>query len=237
MGAMLVAACGSKSAGPPDASPPDAAPPDAHVARVTVYMTFDGLDLAPPASGQEGDAAANTTTLVTQPTTLPKYLASDPNRLTRIAQIVSTTRLRLAPYDVDVVTDRPAAPGYIMVVVTADSTVIGAQAGISAIAEQACKPTPRAVGLLFQAASAGDSYTAEFKANLVVAMLGFANTIPPVNQANDCMCWAGTACGQTSTACTVGGAGTPVDTPHACPGDPTTIDEHALFLAALGAHP
>ncbi|HTJ44713.1 MAG TPA: hypothetical protein VL463_21555 [Kofleriaceae bacterium] len=229
----LLAACGGKSS-----QAPDAAPPDAHVPRAVVYLSFDGEMVMPPASGTDSDAATNTTAVVSKPTTLPPYLDGATERDARIAAIVTAVGQRLHPYDVEVVTTRPTEAGYTMMLFTGDATLVGQGSGLSAMAPFDCtKPQPTAITILFQSSTTGDTYGPEFKANLVIGALGFEHQLPPVAKTGDCMCWVGSMCGDNESACTVGGAGTPVETSFACQGSPAMIDEQALFTAALGARP
>ena len=221
--AALIAACG-----------PSATPPDAHAPRATVYLNFDGVMLTPGSDL----ASANTSAIVTTPTTLPRYLDGASDRQSRVDAITAAVEARLAPYDVEVVTARPSAHGYTMIVVTGDSTAVAGASGISALAAIGCTaPDLHGIGFLFQSSASADTYGPDFKGNLSLAILGFEYLVPPTSTPKDCMCWAASACGDNETPCTVGPAGTAVDTAHACAGAPATIDEGALFTAALGTHP
>jgi hypothetical protein len=199
-----------------------------------LFMNFDGVSLT---MGTD-EASTNTSTIVTAPIALPPYLDGAADRQTRIDAIATATRTRLAPYDVELVTARPADAGYAMIVVSGDSKAVAGASGVSALVTNGCAGAdPHGIAFLFQSSASADVYGPELKANLVLAMVGFEHQLPPTSKAGDCMCFAATSCTQPEKACTVGAAGTTVDTANACSGAPSTIDEGALFTAALGTHP
>jgi hypothetical protein len=169
--------------------------------------------------------------LVQKPFTAPPYLAGDPDRAAKIAAIVAEVQQVLAPYDVAVVTTRPA-PG-----VAYDLLVAGgkeADAGLPVVdaltSTRNCDATGAHVMLLFDDLSAQHD-----AARAIVGMLGVAHGISQSKVHDDCMCYTGCGFGLTS-ACTIGGAGTPVNAMYACTVD-TTMDEQAAWRQTFGARP
>ncbi|HVV86461.1 MAG TPA: hypothetical protein VHE35_25565 [Kofleriaceae bacterium] len=227
--AVLAGACGDNLGAPVDAPPPV----DAHVASRTIFLDFGGATLHPGAPS----GADDTTPLVDADTVLPPYLDGDAGRQARIDAIVVAAQTRLAPYDVALALERPAAGPYFHVVVTGSGALFDAP-GLSAMAPYDCaRPGDDGVALLFQSGAAADTYGPIAKGNLVLGALGLAHLIPPSSKPHDCMCWAAAGCTVDEVACTAGGPGTPVDTRVACPGAPATMDEHQLLLDAFGARP
>ena len=201
----------------------------------TLYINADGVTLT---HGSE-DATANTTHDVAQATTFAPWLAGDAARATRIANLVTEVRTTLAAYDVSVVATRPATGSYDMVVLTDSpaSTVAGAPAG--GIVTSVCNVTPSVVSILF-----GPTYAAfttaqaqDTLANYAIALFANEAGIPWSTKPADCMCFADGACTPPNAPCTIGGAGTAIDSHVGCGLSGPTMDERALFLSAFGAHP
>src|SRR6267142_6748504 len=103
---LFLAGCGG-GVGSSDGSGPRPAS-GAHV----YFLNFDGQALT---SGAD-DPAANRSSLLGTSVTLPAYIAGDVARATKIQAIVSEVDAILAPYDVAVVTTRPASGSYDMLV-------------------------------------------------------------------------------------------------------------------------
>jgi hypothetical protein len=213
---------------------PDAGPPP-----LPIYLAFDGFMLQ-PANGVVPDSATATAVGITVPTMAPPYLDGAPDRDARIAAIVAAATSRMAPFDVEIVTTQPTRP-YFLVVVTGASNQIdpASPPGISAFAYQGCTDSPplpaapHGVAVLMQSSATSDAYNADFHANEVLGSIAIENYVPLTLAPNDCMCWFGTSC-DLSKPCVIGGANTPVDAPHSCPGAPATIDELAALHAVLG---
>jgi hypothetical protein len=209
--------------------PLDARPPP----RVVLYLAFDGVTLHP---GSFSDSWTETTSVLDADMTLPPYLDGHADRQARIDAIVAETGVRLAPFDVEIVTTRPAAPPFFEIVFTGNSSLLGAPPGVGGMAPFDCdrdQPTP--IGFQFMSAMTADRYGPRARANWVLTMLGAAYRVPFTKLRHDCMCWIGSVCENADeVACQIGGSGTPVETEYACEGAPATIDERALLEAALG---
>jgi hypothetical protein len=228
---VVVAACGGSSTPKPDAAPPP----------FTLYLNFEGVTLE-PSTGTD-DAATNMSVLVTSETTVPPYLVGVADRDTTIATIVTNTQARFAPFNVSVVTDRPAGLDYFMIVFTGAPSVIfgpGQGTGVSAVTTFPCMdttpmaPTLDGIGFQFQNGTTSDAYGPGERGNLAIPVVALAQNINPTTANGDCLCFASADCQLNEAACTIGGAGTAVDTTNGCPGAPATEDEMSLLAGVLG---
>jgi hypothetical protein len=178
---------------------------------------------------------------------VPAYLVSVATRDTTIASIVSETQARLAPFDVDIVTARPTALDYFMIVYTGQPSVVfgpGQGTGVSAVTTFPCSnpsapgaATPNGIGFQFQTDATKDVYLPIARGNLAIPVIALAQNINPTTTNGDCLCFAASTCGLGTTACTIGGPSTPVDTAHGCTGAPASEDEMSLLVGVLGAAP
>lgn len=189
----------------------------------TVYLNFEAVDLM-----QGGDdAPTNHSSILVAAQTVPAWRPTDPDRESLIAQIQMQVSARLGTRGYDIVTTRPAAGGYMMIVFGGESQALTGQAGYSSIAPQRCASgLPNGIAFVF--ASAIDPMgTLPFQeANSAIAMVGILKSIPTsTGNREDCMCISGTCAGWTG-GCLVGDANTIRG--GGCPG-PTTFDEGALF--------
>ena len=232
---VVLAACGSSGS---STKKPDAGPPP-----FTVYLSFDGETIS-PASGDD-DAATNMSSIITMQKTVPAYLSGVANRDTTIASIVSETQARFAPFNVEVVTTRPTALDYFMIVYTGTPDVVfgsGAN-GVSAVTADPCMQTPakpanpNSIAFMFQSAATSDTYGPVERGNLSIPVVALTQNIAPTSQNGDCMCFAAASCGLPATECRIGGPGTPVDVAHACSGATSTEDEMSLLVGVFGAAP
>jgi hypothetical protein len=233
---MLVVAAAACSSG--HTTSPDAAPPG-----FTIYLNFDGVTLQPAMLGGD-DAATNRSSIVTAQTVAPPYLQGVATRDTTIASIVTAAKTAVAPFNVAIVTDRPTSLDYFMIVFTGQPSVVfgpGGGNGVSAVTTFPCMQSPagpanpNSIGFQFQSAPGGDAYGPVARGNLVIPVVALAQNIEPTTTNGDCLCFAAAGCGLGTSACTIGGPGTPVDTAHGCAGAAPTEDEMALLAALFGA--
>ena len=139
--AAAVAACGDNGATAADAAidaPTMCAPKTAPLApgMHTIYLNFDGVTLM---RGTD-NASMNMSDLIPDTITVPAYVATGDAsvRQGRIDLIVDYVQRALAPYSVDVVTTRPAAAPYMMMVIGGKPEDFGFPANILSIAGQKC---------------------------------------------------------------------------------------------------
>jgi hypothetical protein len=226
--AVLAAGCGDDDGGigPLDGGddPADAAPPGTHV----VYMNFDGVFLM---SGVRDIPIMDISGSLSNAYDMPPFLDGDSGRAATITAILDTARATLAPYDVELVTERPATGLYDMIAFGGSAADAGLEAGLHATYPLRCDDAGVNIVLVFDdVLTDTDDY-----AYTVVSAIGGTNRIPLSSLAGDCMCWTGKTCVFDGEMCTIGGAGTPVNTTDWICEGLTEMDEHALFLAELGA--
>jgi hypothetical protein len=213
---LIAGACGSGSTGKPDgavaadAPPPidaaviDAVPPvhcalppaDGGVRNGRIYLAFDGVSLIP--SGFD-DASVNRSRAITMAVDVPPYLAGAPDRDAQIAVIVSTLGQIFAPWDVEVVTTRPATPPYVMVVFGGDATTIIGGGGMGTTPGDCTGEATNDVALVFDSAGPTPIDVANLAARLIALDVGLSAS----KLAGDCTCQNDPVC-ITGMPCTFG---------------------------------
>ena len=195
---LLLSACGDDGATvAPDAPAPM---PDAPVntvhcpdppanptapGRHIVYLNMEGVTLTK--IGNCSDSKTNCTNLIKDDmTTVPQFLPATAGRDDFIAEFLRLARVRLAPYSIELVTERPTSGDYYMVVVGGDSTTMIGAANVASIAPAVCTPdNPNLVDLIFDRHFLGgpQGYATALLSDLG-AMYGVLLTAMP----GDCMC-------------------------------------------------
>jgi hypothetical protein len=217
--ALVVAGCGgSDSSGP---NPPSGAN--------VYYLNFEGQSL----SAGTDDPVTNKSQILSGSVTMPAYLAGDAQRAAKIQTLVSEVRAVLAPYDIDVVTTRPASGTYDMLVAGGTSQQAGQPAGLPGQAVVDCTATvARHISFLFDLSTGHDA------ARQIIGSLGVSHGISASTASTDCMCIADAGCTTLAAACTIGGANTPVSANASCETTGvTTMNEQQKFVTKFGAHP
>lgn len=201
----------------------------------TLFLAFDGATLSPGTD----DATHNSSSLVRISATFKGYDENDPQRAAHLDDVTADVSSVLAPYDIVVTRVRPPSAPYAMIVFTDDlGTVVGCPNCIS-LSPQACNTEKSPVGFMFGGAFGGGQFTPTHLASSnAITMFGLFAAIPATARPGDCMCYSETPCIEAqmtmSSACTIGGPGTPVSVVPSCPTTLTTVDENAEFLAAFG---
>ncbi len=206
----------------------------------TMFLQTEGVTVTPGSD----DATTNKSSIPSAAATLQPWLVGDVDRATKIAQQAALIAGILAPYNISVVTTRPAAGPYDMIVITDDTAVkLGLNAGIGAITDTGCDMNASDVGFVFPKLLGGAPFTnvLDYDALEAISMFGLQNGIPITTGPSDCMCLADQHCGMDLTqACTIGGAHTPIDKANGgagtCGVADATMDEASVFLAAFGPH-
>lgn len=225
--ALAVAACGDDGGAAPDASVDGAA------ARSTVlFLNFDGAALT---RGIPDDPAANVSSLIRpEGATVPPWRDGEPGRTTSVATIAAGVRSVLAPYDIVVVTTRPLAGPYDMILFGGHARDLFGAGPIDVHGGGDC--TFDNPDISFVTESVTDD---EVAANLAIGAFAHAHDLPRIASAAHCNCEpAGSCLPYTGDLCVIGGAGT-MTTGTRCPDAtwPATVDEHALFVERFGALP
>lgn len=226
----LVSGCGDSSSSPDAARLPDAATrcsaptaDAAHAAMHVLYVASEGLTLT---KGSCDDATTSCTSLIARDqTVVPQFLAGVADRTTYRDQVLTTVRAQLAPYSIDVVTDRPASGDYDMIVLGGDATLFGAGAGVVGLSSPpGCVLQPRAIALAFDLGKIQPFLYADELLSFTGQFAGLALS----TQTNDCMMQD-----QAPTAVCNFGAMAATKSGFDCGRTPTQ-DEPELLTSALG---
>lgn len=222
-GASLAAGCSNDLVeGLADGAPPDATVVPAHL----VYLVFDGVALT---NGTD-DPAGNVSGILNIPYTVPAFIADDSQRVARLGLITDAVRSVVAPYNIEVVTERPSSGPYDMIVFGGNSLDAGFSSSFDATIANACDDSGVDTGFIFEFGF----FESNRYASKAVAEIGLINGLPYVDVNGDCLCWAGPNCTIDNTICTIGGAGTAVDaTLWACR-EETEFNEHERWLEVFG---
>ena len=209
----------------------------------TLFLQLDGVTVT-PGSGPDSvseDAVANTTMLVTAPATLGPWLAGDVDRATKIGSLLDQIQVVIAPYNITLVTTRPASGPYEMVVVTDDpaTNLNPSDLHYAALSASSCGRQTSGIGFVFPTALS-DSGT--LRTDLIqmqaIAMMGLANGVPQSAVGGDCMCATddSTCSDSLNSLCSIGGPHTQLSHFTTCEDFDATMDEAAVFLAVFGPH-
>ena len=223
-----LAACGSSPPSAADATP--AVVPDAPPVATVVYLSFEGETVSPGPEAPWDDESP----LVKAKSTVAPLYANDPDRQAKIATIVADVTTALQPYDIDLTTTRPATGPYTMIVFGGNSSDLGLGPDQGWMSDATCGSIQYHLDFVFDGWD-----TPHDVAAAAIAALGSDRGVSFTTDPADCMCMlfadSQQYCNALSraTACTIGGANTPVNPQHACNGF-TTIDERAEFARAFG---
>jgi len=192
-----------------------------------VFVEFDGITLV---QGSE-DAQTDTSSAIAG--TLTAFRSGAADRDARIGATLEALDAIVAPFRLEVVTERPEVGRYDMIVIGGSPEEVGLGVGVGGAAATDCSnAVPNKVvavfGNAFPESSDGDRI-----ASLAIAGLGISQGMPSADLADDCLCWSGTGCGNTRR-CTFGGPGTPVSGFDDCANGETTMDSFAEFSRIYG---
>lgn len=187
-------------AGPTDDAPGTDAAPDAPACangRV-VYLNFDGQALTQAATS---DATLNRASWMNKATgTAPPFRQGAGSRATDITTITSGIRAVLAGFPVTVVTTRPAAGPYVMIVFGGAAAAIGSNFQL-AVNELDCDDSEKS-DVIWISDAGGEALNRVI--NVAVGGIGFGLGLTATTDPNDCMCGWGNGClPTTAQACTL----------------------------------
>lgn len=202
----------------------DAAPACAN-GRV-VFLNFEGQALT---DATTSDAAQNKASWMQIASgTAPPYHQGSATRVAEIQAVVDGVRAQLSSFPVTVVTTRPAAGEYVMIVYGGVASQVGSRFG-AAVQELDCADAVRN-----DVAWVADAVTPTQRVvNFSVGAIGFGLGLTATTDPNDCMCgWDNICTSNNAVACTLtpGIARDPAANQQ-CAG--TTQDETAVFNAAF----
>ena len=182
-----------------DAPGPDAAPdaPACANGRV-VYLNFDGQALTRAAPS---DATMNRASWMNQASgTAAPFRQASGNRTTDITTITDGIRAVLAGFPVTVVTTRPAAGPYVMVVFGGAMGAVGSNFSL-AVNELDCDDSEKSDVLWISDAT---GVPLQRLINVTVGGIGFGLGLTATADPNDCMCgWANGCTPTAAQACTL----------------------------------
>ncbi|HWU86510.1 MAG TPA: hypothetical protein VN253_04520 [Kofleriaceae bacterium] len=216
--------------GDDDAAQPDSAPsPDVPACangRV-VYLSFDGVALT---RATPSDATQNRASWMNiAQGTAPRYKTGAANRDQLIQDVTTGIRTQLSSFPVTVVTQRPAAGPYVMIVFGGAANQVGSNFG-GAVQQLDCGDAAKS-DVAWISDNVGPTQRV---VNFAVGAIGFGLGLTGTSDPLDCMCgWANACTSDNSVACKL----SPMITrdPNAnqrCPGL-TTQNEVAAFDAAF----
>jgi hypothetical protein len=172
-----------------------------------LFLEFLGVTLSDDANS---DATTNKARwLTTTSSVIPPWRQGGANRAVEIQQVVDGVKARLANTPIEVVTTRPAAGPYVMVVLGGATTGRGGTVGTVyayATSYHDCGDvTKNDVGWVsdMTVAAAGMDAPTTYVADLVVGSVGWGLGLDGTTDGNDCMCAWTTSCTDNATACTL----------------------------------
>lgn len=179
---------------PDDGSPPK---PVCENGRV-VYLHFGGLTLTRVGGGQTDATLNRAEWLAVDAANVPAYKAQDAGRAVEIQQITDAIKLTLGAFPVTVVTERPAAGPYHMVVFGGPSSALGNTTNSGALSAYDCQNRVQN-----NITWIGERFPVQTSADFAVGGIGLALGLAGTLDTNDCMCGWGNACAPQAGACTL----------------------------------
>jgi hypothetical protein len=186
-----------------DAPLPDA-PIDATPVQVcsngrVVYLHFTGnLELRDTGAGQTDATQNRAEWLAVDDADIPAYKAQDANRLTEIQEITAAIRLTLGAFPITVVTERPAAGPYHMVVFGGNSSELGNNNNVGALTGYDCQNQ-----IKNNVVWVGERFPPQTTADFVVGAIGLGLGLSGTLEPGDCMCGWGNICQPSAGMCTL----------------------------------
>lgn len=218
-----------------DASEPPP-PPDAQVTidgpacfngRV-VYLNFEGQALA---RATTSDATQNQASWMQNATgTAPAFRAASGTRAQDIQQITDGIRSQLSEFPITVVTTRPAAGPYVMIVFGGTAGQVGSLYSLSVNTLDCDDSVKSDVAWISDATT----FTNQRVINTAIGAIGFGLGLTATTDAADCMCSWGNGCQPGAGACTLStNIARDQDSTLLCPAAPAMQDEQAAFAQAF----
>jgi hypothetical protein len=208
-----------------DAAPVDTGPVCLATQSRSIYLNFDGQALTRAATS---DATQNQAAWMNKAAgTAPAFRANSGTRANDIQQITDGIKAALTGLNVNVVTTRPAAGPYMMVVFGGTAAQVGSNFG-GAVQKLDCGNQ-----VVSDVAWVGDGVTPNQRAiNFALGAIGFGVGMTATSNANDCMCGWDNVCTQTTNQCTFGTAiNTDPAANQTCPNQATQNEQQSIQQA------
>lgn len=208
--------------------PAPALVPFAGTTLTVLYLNTDGVTVTKVPSG--ADAHQNTSQLCGGTFSAFDHTSFGPDRAKVVAELAGEVDRLFSPFNIQVVTTRPAAPPYGMVVVGGQAALCGLPAGYSGLAPLDCGDAwPRDVSFVF---SDGITFL-PMLAVVVAHEAGHSFGLPHTTESCDVM---------SNFLCTAGDkrfldVDAPVTPDHLGKCGLSSTNSHALLLQALGPAP
>ena len=173
---------------------PDAPAAPACPNNRVVYLSFEGETLTNAAT----DSTQNTAAWIGVATaTVPAFHPGLANRATEIQTIVDGVKSRLAGTPIQVVTTRPAAGPYVMIVLGGTNQNVGSNYTY-ATSDHDCGDTVKNdVGWV------SDAPSLSYVPDLIVGTIGWGLGLQGTNDPGDCMCAWANSCSSNPGACSL----------------------------------
>lgn len=190
----LDAPAGADAAGTIDAPPtPDA--PACSNGRV-VYLNFEGQALT---AGLSDSTLNRASWMNIASGTAPPFRAGSGTRAQDIQTITDGVRAQLSQFPVTVVTQRPVAGPYVMIVFGGAMGDVGSLYTLAVNQLDCGDVNKNDVAWIAD----GTGYSLQQLVNTAVGAIGFGLGLTATNDPNDCMCSWGNACQPTTGVCTL----------------------------------
>jgi hypothetical protein len=230
---IVIAGCGislkeqASSADEPDASvdPVPDAPPQASLCNNgrVVFLNFEGGKLSRVSVGQTDATRDRADWLAAGTANIPAYKAGNAARTVEIQQIVDATRQTLGAFPIRVVTERPAAGPYHLVIFGGRASQLGNGNDAGALTGYDCGNR-----VINNVTWIGEKFTPQDAADYVVGAIGLGIGLVGTLDVNDCMCgWGNNCVPNPASGCTLSSS---IANDGACSnGASKTQDEVAAF--------
>jgi hypothetical protein len=218
---------GSDADAPPDDAQVTIDGPACFNGRV-VYLNFEGQTLTQAGTS---DATQNRASWLQNATgTAPAFRAALGTRAQDIQEITDGIRSQLAEFPITVVTTRPAAGPYVMIVFGGTAAQVGSMYSLS-VNTLDCDDSEKSDVAWISDAGA---FTNQRVINTAIGAIGFGLGLTATTDTGDCMCSWGNACQPAAGACTLSTNITrDPDSTLLCAAAPATQDEKAAFTQAF----
>ena len=195
-----------------------------------LFLNFESQELTPG----ENDATLNRSSIVTETVTSPPFFDGVATRDDIITLVVDNVTTILAPFDIEVVTTRPAAGPYTMIVLGGTPDDLGLAPGSFVVASNTCLPNVENHIHLLTDVSYGAAIS------FIIGAYGLGSGFGASKTNGACLCWNHVDCEpRLNGACTLSAdEEVEIDPALNCDGSSvTTMNQHQKFKQGFGCRP